>query len=54
MVALGLGLALIAMSSSTKEFLTPDEILKLQDAQEIDKRIKIYVDAGALRLKTAE
>jgi hypothetical protein len=54
MVALGLELALIATSSSGKEFLTPDEILKLQDAQEIDKRIKIYMDSAALRLKTAE
>jgi hypothetical protein len=52
-VTLGLGL-IAATSSAGKEFLTPDEILKLQDAQEIDKRIKIYVDAGALRLKTAE
>jgi hypothetical protein len=37
-----------------KEFLTPLEIEKIQDAQEIDKRVKIYLDAAALRLKTAE
>ena len=40
--------------SGAKEFLTPDEIFKIQEAQEIDKRIKIYMDAAALRLKTAE
>jgi hypothetical protein len=37
-----------------KEYLTSKEIEKIQDAQEIDKRIKIYLDAAALRLKTAE
>jgi hypothetical protein len=37
-----------------KEFLTPLEIEKIQDAQEIDKRVKLYLDAAALRLKTAE
>jgi len=35
-----------------KEFLTPDEIVKIQDAQEIDLRVKIYLQAAALRLKT--
>ena len=52
---MALGFWLIAVAASGgKEFLTPDEILKIQDAQEIDKRIKIYLDAGALRLKSAE
>jgi len=37
-----------------KEFLTDEEIKKLQDAQEIDLRIKIYLEAAALRLQTAE
>lgn len=37
-----------------KEFLTPAEITKIQDAPEVDKRIKVYLDAAALRLKTAE
>ena len=37
-----------------KEFLTPKEIEKIQDAQEIDLRMKIYMAAATLRLKTAE
>jgi len=41
-------------ADAAKEFLTPAEILKIQDAPEIDKRIKIYLEAAALRLKTAE
>jgi hypothetical protein len=40
--------------SSGKEFLTDQEIEKLQDAQEIDLRVKIYLEAAALRLQTAE
>ena len=54
-VMLGFAAALTpARSAPDKEFLTPKEIEKIQDAQEIDKRVKIYLDAGALRLKTAE
>jgi len=50
-----LGFWLMAIPSSrAKEFLTPDEIFKIQEAQEVEKRIKIYMDAAALRLKTAE
>ena len=45
---------LSAMPSPEKEFLTPLEIGKIQDAQEIDLRIKVYLEAAALRLKTAE
>ncbi len=37
-----------------KEYLTPKEIEKIQDAQELDKRVKIYLEAATLRLKTAE
>jgi len=37
-----------------KEFLTDKEIQLIQDAQDVDLRIKIYLDAAALRLKTAE
>ncbi len=37
-----------------KEFLTPKEIEQIQDAQEIDQRVKIYMEAASLRLKTAE
>ncbi len=37
-----------------KEFLTPKEIAGIQDTHEIDARVKIYLDAAALRLKTAE
>jgi hypothetical protein len=37
-----------------KEFLTQKEIEKIQDAQVIDERVKIYLNAAELRLKTAE
>jgi hypothetical protein len=43
-----------APSSAGKEFLTDAEIEKIQDAQAIDERLKIYMEAAALRLKTAE
>ncbi len=43
-----------ARSMPAREFLTPQEIEKIQDAQEIDQRIKIYMEAASLRLKTAE
>jgi hypothetical protein len=38
----------------SKEFLTNKEIELIQDAQEIDKRIEVYLAAASLRLKTAE
>jgi hypothetical protein len=44
----------IADTYPEKEFLTDKEIAKIQDAQEIDERIKIYMNAATLRLKTAE
>jgi hypothetical protein len=46
--------ALPASPAPDKEFLTPQEILKIQDAQDIDERIKVYLEAATLRLKTAE
>lgn len=39
---------------SAKEYLTAKEIEQIQDAQEIEKRVKIYLEAAALRLKKAE
>jgi hypothetical protein len=50
---LGLMVALGAARAPAKEFLTPQEIAKIQDAQDIDARVKIYLAAAALRLKTA-
>lgn len=50
---LGLILASGARGGQRKEFLTPDEIEKIQDAQEIEARVKIYLQAASLRLKTA-
>jgi hypothetical protein len=44
----------ITGASPEKEFLTPKEIEKIQDAQEIDERLKVYLTAATLRLKTAE
>jgi len=44
----------LAVSLPQKEFLTPKEIEKIQDAQEIEERIKIYLEAARLRLNTAE
>ncbi len=37
----------------SKEFLTKNEIELIQDAQEIDARVKVYLDAARLRLKVA-
>jgi hypothetical protein len=38
----------------SREYLTEDEITRIQDAQEIDLRTKLYMQAAALRLKVAE
>jgi hypothetical protein len=50
--------ALLALAAAglpqTKEYLTPKEIAKVQDAQEIDERVKVYMEAAELRLKTSE
>jgi hypothetical protein len=43
-----------ALESSGKEFLTAKEIAEIQDTHEIDVRVKIYMDAALLRLRTAE
>ena len=43
-----------SLAVPAKEFLTDKEIEKIQDNPEIDLRVKIYLDAAALRLKTAE
>jgi hypothetical protein len=50
---LGLVLASFSRGGQRREFLTPDEIEKIQDAQEIDARVKVYLQAASLRLKTA-
>lgn len=46
--------AAAAPGAQAREFLTPKEIQRIQDAQEIDERVKIYLEAAALRIKTAE
>ncbi len=53
-----MALLALAFSSSTwsgqnKEFLTPKEIDKIRDSQEIEARVKVYMEAGELRLRTA-
>lgn len=45
---------LVAPAGAAKEFLTGKEIEKIQDTYEIDARVRIYMEAAALRLKTAE
>jgi hypothetical protein len=49
-----IGAAALSRALPGKEFLTPKEIEQIQDTQAIDGRIKIYLDAAALRLKTSE
>lgn len=51
---LGVMMASAQPRSGSKEYLTDDEITKIQDAQEIDLRTQLYMQAAALRLKTAE
>jgi hypothetical protein len=52
--ALLLGIALSAAdwATASNDFLTQQEITKIQDAQEIDQRVKVYLEAALLRLKT--
>jgi hypothetical protein len=45
---------LLICAYAQKEILTRAEIEKIQDAQEIEKRTKIYLDAAELRLRAAE
>jgi hypothetical protein len=47
-------LLLLPAAAAQKEFLTPKEIERIQDEQEIDKRVKIYLEVAALRLKSAD
>jgi hypothetical protein len=51
-LVLGLFLTSRAGAQPGKEFLTQQEIARIQDAQEIDQRVKVYLEAAALRLKT--
>jgi hypothetical protein len=44
----------LAFSRPEKEFLTDKEISAIRENQEIGSRIRIYMDAAALRLKSAE
>jgi hypothetical protein len=48
------GVAFSIPAYPAKEFLTDKEIATIQDAQAIDLRVLIYMDAAKLRLKTAE
>ncbi len=43
-----------SIAARDKEYLTPKEIENIQDAQELDLRVKVYLEAAELRLKTAE
>ena len=47
-------LTIFSSAGTAKEFLTDKEIEMIQDTHEIDRRTKIYLDAAALRLKSAE
>jgi len=42
------------LSVPAKEFLTEKEITRIQEATDVEKRVKIYLEAAALRLKTVE
>ncbi len=46
--------SITASPLASKEFLTDKEIELIQDAQEIDARTAIYMDAAKARLKAAE
>jgi hypothetical protein len=48
------GLSAFAFSSPEKELLTDKEIDAIRENQEIAGRIRIYMEAAALRLKSAE
>jgi hypothetical protein len=41
-------------SRPKKEFLTEEEIAAVRKAQEIDERVKVYMQAATLRLKSSE
>ncbi len=43
-----------AFAAARKEFLTSKEIEAIQDNYEVEARVKIYLNAASLRLKSAE
>ena len=54
-VALTIGAILVTTQNiPAREFLTDQEIKKIQEAQEIDRRVRIYMEAAEFRLKTAQ
>jgi hypothetical protein len=54
LVIAAVGVARFLPASPEKEFLTGKEIERLQDAQAIDLRVLVYMDAAERRLKAAE
>ncbi len=44
----------VTQNGIAKEFLTDEEIKKIQEAQEINRRVRIYMEAAEFRLKTAQ
>lgn len=44
----------ITQNSIAREFLTDEEIKKIQEAQEISRRVRIYMEAAEFRLKAAQ
>ena len=49
-----LGFHLFAFASGSREYLTEEEITLIQIKQRIDPRVKAYLKAAALRLRSAE
>jgi hypothetical protein len=50
----GVLLGTVHSGAAEKEYLTSAEIEKIQDTHEIDLRVKLLLDAGTLRLRTAQ
>jgi len=44
----------VSPAGIAKEFLTDEEIIKIREAQEIDRRVRIYMEAAEFRLETAQ
>lgn len=44
----------LAQTGNAKEFLTDEEIKKIREAQEINRRVRIYMEAAEFRLKTVQ
>jgi len=53
-VLITLAILSVTQNSLAREFLTDEEIKRIQMAQEIDKRVKIYMEAAEYRLKAAQ